>query len=395
MTKEQEKKIIDLKVRQQLKQAELERAENDEQLATITAEIESIKEQIQAVEDEVAEIKGENEEIIDEERKKMENVKEVRKVSVETAEERAARIEKVEKRAKELKEGRSITVASSKILVPDHQATELQGYPFKPVSSFIDHVNVKNLDGGETHQVAFVKDYAMGGLTAEGADYTDAEPTFGYATVAKAKITAYAELSEEVHKLPACDYEKEVMNGLNIALRKKMSEQAIKGAGATNTFKGITAASVEALKAEDKVELSAITPTSLDEIIYSYGGDEEVLGGGVLVLNKLDLKALAMLRDDVSQQRLHKIDYANQTIDGIPYIINSNLPALSASGTAAGTVCMLFGAPKGYEIDIFSPVEVMKSTDFKFKQGIVCYKASVFAGGNVTSYRSFLLVKKA
>ena len=56
---------------------------------------------------------------------------------------------------------------------------------------------------------------------------------------------------------------------------------------------------------------------------------------------------------------------------------------------------MLFGVPKGYDVAIFSPVEIMKSTDYKFKQGIVCYKASVFAGGNVGSYRAFVKVNKA
>ena len=43
---------------------------------------------------------------------------------------------------------------------------------------------------------------------------------------------------------------------------------------------------------------------------------------------------------------------------------------------------------------VFSPVEIGKSTDYKFKDGIVCYKASVFTGGNVVGYRGFVRVKK-
>jgi HK97 family phage major capsid protein len=405
MNKDQEKKLVDLKVRMALKQRALEDANPDEmdttELDKITAEIEEIKKDIEAVESEIAETKKEedaiNEENEDlkkeEERKKMAN-QEVKAVRIETAEERTAKVKEIEERAKALKEGRSITVASSNILLPKHQSDDLATYPFQPVSSLIDAVNVVNLDGGETYEKAFVKEYGTGGLTSEGADYTTAEPTFGYATISKAKITAYAELSEEVLKLPAVNYEAEVTKGVEIALKKKMSQQIIAGAGTTNTFKGITASGVEALEADDKVEASAITSTTLDEILFSFGGDEEVMGGGVLILNKLDLKAFATLRDEVNGLKIHNVDYKAKTIDGIPYIINSNLPALSDSNTATGTTCMLFGTPKGYDMTIFSPVEVMKSTDYKFKQGIVCYKASVFAGGNVGAYRSFIKVNK-
>ena len=43
---------------------------------------------------------------------------------------------------------------------------------------------------------------------------------------------------------------------------------------------------------------------------------------------------------------------------------------------------------------IFSPVEIKKSYDYKFKDGMIAYRASVFAGGNTTAYRGFMRVKK-
>lgn len=412
MTKDQETKLVDLKARMLVKQRELENANPDEmeasQLDEITAEIKKIKEEIIAVEEEIAEtdkaeevkteeeeaeeeaIKNENEDLIEEEERKKMDLKEI-KVKTMADEERAAKVKEREERAAALKEGRSVTVASSNILLPEHQADKLATYPFQTVTSFMDMVNVINLDGGETYEKAFVKNYGVGGTTAEAGDYANAEPTFGYATMSKAKITAYAELSEEVLKLPKLDYEAEVVKGIEVALKKKMAQQAIAGAGTTNTFKGITADGVEALEASDVVEISAVTDTTLDEILYSFGGDEEVMGTGVLILNKLDLKAFATLRN-TDGTKTYNVDYKAQTIDGIPYVINSNLTALGAA--EAGNTCMLFGTPKGYDVTIFSPVEIMKSTDYKFKQGIVCYKGSVFASGNVGSYRSFVKVNK-
>lgn len=405
------RKFIELKAKQLRAEEKLEdaieavkNAENDEELDDATAKAEDLKAEVErlraeldeaeaALEEEQKvdeEIQKENEDLKEEERNKMEN-REVRAVRVETAEERAAKMREVEERAKALKEGRSVTVASSNILVPDHSLKDLAPYPFQAVTSFVDEVNIINLDGGETYEKAFVKSYGTGDTTAEGADYATAEPTFGYATIAKAKITAYAEISEEVLKLPAANYEAEVTKGVEIALKKKMAQQVISGAGSTNTFKGITAAGVEALEASDVVSVSAVSDTTLDEILYSFGGDEEVLGSGVLILNKLDLKAFATLRN-TDGTKTYEVDYKAKTIDGIPYIINSNLPSLATA--EADTTCMLFGVPKGYDVAIFSPVEIMKSTDYKFKQGIVCYKASVFAGGNVGSYRAFVKVNK-
>lgn len=401
MTKDQEKKLVDLKVRMSLKQRALEEANPDNMEATtldeLTAEIEEIKKDIAEVEAEIEatnkveeEIQNENQDLMEEERKKMAN-QEVRAVRIETAEERTAKVKEIEERAKALKEGRSVTVASSNILLPKHQSNDLATYPFQPVSSFVDMVNVIDLDGGETYEKAFTKGYGTGGLTTEGADYTTAEPSFGYATIAKAKVTAYAEISEEVLKLPAVNYEAEIMKNMEIALKKKFSEQILNGAGTTNTFKGITANDVEALETTDVVEIDAITNTTLDEILYSFGGDEEVLGTGVLILNKKDLKSFATLRN-TDGTKTYEVDYKAQTIDGIPYVINSNLTDLNTA--SAGGTCMLFGVPKGYDVAIFSPVDIQKSTDYKFKQGIVCYKASVFAGGNVGSYRAFVKVNK-
>ena len=149
-----------------------------------------------------------------------------------------------------------------------------------------------------------------------------------------------------------------------------------------------------ALADSTPLEIAEITDTTLDDIVFAYGGDEEVEGGACLILNKNDLRAFAKLRT-AEGRKVHAIDYVAQTIDGIPYVINSNCKALSDSATAAGYYCIAYGSLKNYEVPVFSPVEIGKSTDYKFKDGIICYKASVFTGGNVVGYNGFLRVKKA
>ena len=207
------------------------------------------------------------------------------------------------------------------------------------------------------------------------------------------KITAYTEITEELEKLPSIPYQAEVLRNINISLKKKISEQILRGAGTTNTFTGIFSEAAVALADKAALEVEAITDSTLDDIVFAYGGDEEVEGGAVLILNKNDLRAFAGLKTQEGR-KVHSIDYVNKTIDGIPYIINSYCKAISDSNTVAGEYGIAYGALKNYEVPVFSPVEIGKSTDYKFKDGIISYKASVFTGGNVVGYNGFLRIKK-
>lgn len=300
----------------------------------------------------------------------------------------------LEKRGIDLKEKRTIVVSSDEILLPNHVDTNIASVPYNEVSTLVDKVKVVNLVGGETYTKAFVKSSGEAGLTGEGEAYHETEPQFGYCTVTKVKVTAYTEITEELEKLPAIAYQSEVLKNINVSLRKKISQQILKGAGDSNTFTGIFSDKAVALADSTPLQIKEITDTTLDEIVFAYGGSEDVEGGAVLILNKNDLRAFAKLRTPEGR-KVHIIDYVAQTIDGIPYVINSNCKAVSDPSTSAGDYTMAYGALDNYEVPVFSPVEIAKSTDYKFKDGIVCYKSSVFTGGNVVGYNGFLRVKKS
>jgi len=301
--------------------------------------------------------------------------------------------EKLEQRGASLRENRVIQVSSEEILLPETTASGLAPVPFAQVSTLVDRVNVINLNGGETYKKSFVKSNGIAGTTLEGQPYSETEPAFGYLTISKVKITAYTEITEELEKLPAIPYQAEVLRNINISLKKKISEQILRGAGTTNTFTGIFSDAAVALADKAALEIEAITDSTLDDIVFAYGGDEEIEGGAVLILNKNDLRAFAGLKTQEGR-KVHTIDYVNKTIDGIPYIINSHCKAIADSNTVAGEYVIAYGALKNYEVPVFSPVEIGKSTDYKFKDGIISYKASVFTGGNVVGYNGFLRIKK-
>ncbi len=313
--------------------------------------------------------------------------------AVTTEEKSAVSKEILEKRGLDLREKRAVQVSQDEILLPQHTDNTLAAYPFSEVSSLVDNINLVNLNGGETYKKTFVKESATSGFSAEGADYNEVEPEFGYVTITKCKITAYTEITEELEKLPSVDYQAEVIKNIKTSLKKKLSYEILKGAGTANNFTGLFSDKAVALADTTDLPISEINENTLDDIIFAYGGNEDVEGGAVLILNKNDLRAFASLRTKEGR-KVHTIDYVSHTIDGIPYIINSNTSAISNAQTPVGTYAIAYGSLKNYEVAVFSPVEIAKSNDYKFKQGIISYKASVFVGGNVIGYKGFVRVVK-
>lgn len=326
-----------------------------------------------------------------------------------------APVKAYDKRGKALKDGAGVKF-SARIATPKvkaslsveqtapvvHTAPDLN-QTVNPISALIDMVKAVPLQGGETYQRGFVKDYGAegAGATEEGAAYNDVEPSFGYVTIEKQKVTAYTEEPEEMQKLPNADYDSVIEGSVSKAIRRFLSRQILIGDGTTANLKGIfynpTKAAEQVIDPATDIEtITAIDDGTLDEIIYSFGGDEEVEGVATLILNKQDLKAFAKLRDKQGR-KVYTIVNRGQTgtIDGVPFVINSACAAVSDSKTAAGAYEMAYGYLQSYELAIFSDIDVRRSDDYKFKNGQTAFRASMFAGGSVAAWNGFIRVKKA
>lgn len=287
-------------------------------------------------------------------------------------------------------------ISSTTAAMAGHAAAEI--IPgFNNVSSLIDRVRVTPLVGGESYKRPYVVGYGSnGGATAEGTDYNTSEPTFAYAEIKREKITAYCEEPEEMQKLPDADYDSVIDDSVTRAVKRYASRMILLGDGSTSQFMGIFANPVSggAIDAATDISLSAIDADTLDEIIYSYGGDEDTEDGAVLILSKKDLKAFAKVKDKNGRKVYTIKNNGNVgTIDEVPYIINSACNDLAAA--SADDYCMAYGALSNYEVGVFSDLEATKSTEYKFKQGMTAYKAVAFMGGNVVAKNGFVRVKKA
>jgi HK97 family phage major capsid protein len=302
--------------------------------------------------------------------------------------------------AEDFPEFRAVTIGASN-LVTQAKYSNILIPKFNEVSGVIDVVNAIPMNGGESYTQGFEIQSGTGDYTAETDSYVTADPTFGYVAIQKAKITAYSELTDEAKKLPNVDYQSRVGANMVIAIRKKLAAQIMLGGGTNNQLTGIFNAPTNVMPvALVDIPMSVIDETTLDLIVFSYGGDENVEGGQYLILNKKDLAAFAAVRATTGQ-KLYNITLngnvgtiSSDNSYAVNFIVNSNCPAMSDPTVPANTYCMAYGSPAAYELPVFSQIEVMESIDFKFQTGQLAFRSSIWSGGNVVKYRGFTRIQK-
>ncbi|WP_312474174.1 phage major capsid protein [Neobacillus sp.] len=295
---------------------------------------------------------------------------------------------------------RALTIGSGKVVTPTHSSNQLnQG--FNEVSSLVDQVKSIPLQGGEAYKSGFIVSSGDADYTTEGADYYESDPKTDFVQINKAEITTYFEVSEQVAKLGGDYYLTFALGAARTAIRKKLAQQILVGTGGANSLVGIFKAPANVIPTTSDLTITAIDADTLDKIVFGYGGDESVEGNCSLILNKQTLSDFSKLRT-ASGDRYYKIKLdatgnagtiSSQDSFEVPFIINS--AAKKFADATSGEFFMAYGRALAYEMPIFSGLDIQESRDFKFKSGQICIKGSVFAGGNVSSYKGFTRIKKA
>ena len=299
--------------------------------------------------------------------------------------------DEIEQRATDLLAGKAVKMSFASvnqrakttdtgILIPKHYDNNIREQIFPTVSSIYDMFTFMNVDGGESFTMPFDKSKTEAGVTAEGTPYHDIEGSFDYVEIGKKKLTAYFEISEEMLKLPKADYEAYLRAELYKALKRKIISLAINDDG-TNGFAGILSTTnsntLKVCPADKDFTIDAMDSKLLRKIQFAYGYNDEVEAPETLFMNKNDIRTLALL-DGKNQQYAYDFDSKRKTLDNVPFCTPSVIPAYNAAKAA---MCGFYGDVSTYTIAIFSPVEVQRSTDYKFKENMVAYRASVFVGG--------------
>jgi len=324
------------------------------------------------------------------------------KVKPNEVESRAASFAKTGRMAIPASETRSTLLSGGAIAAP----AGVGGIndPANTVSSIIDLVNVEDMTGMGSYQEAFVSAWASAGAGSEGTVANASDPTFKIANIIPFDIDVVSYVSKQIRKQTPLQYAQKVQAGALKALRKKVVDYIVSGNGSTEPFGIPVAADKNAVATCDtlKVTSSTIDDGTLRDIVFAYGGDENVGAGARLILNKNDLIAFGDVRGTSEKKAVYEIipdgDNPNVGIikDGglsVPYVFCSDVTALSDSTYSDADIStMIYGNPANYKLGLFGDFEVAVSEDYKFGEGLLTVRGEVMVGGNVVVDKGFLVV---
>lgn len=272
-------------------------------------------------------------------------------------------------------QARALTVAGGTLVQPT-KVDGINDIPGAKYSSIIDFVKVVNCVGMGSHRVAYVdSDAAAAANQTEGqAAVTATLGTFGFVDIRPESVAVLDYISKQAKKQTTLQYAAKVKEQAVIALRRKAAQ--------------VVTTALRESELNQTVEGAAIDAKTLRTITMNYGGDESVIGGAHLVLNKADLLAFGDVRGTNEKKALYEIiPEGNGTTGTIReggvsarYIINSNIPAGE----------LYYGNLQGLELDLFSDYEVKVSEDFAFDKLMDAIRGDVELGSGVIVKHGFI-----
>ena len=272
-------------------------------------------------------------------------------------------------------QSRALMISTGNLVQP----TKIDGIndlPGAKVSSIIDLVKIVNCVGMGSHRIAYVNaDAAAAGEHTEGeAAGTANLGDFKFVDIHPTSVAVLDYISKQAKKQTTLQYAAKVREQAMVALRKKAAQ--------------IVTAALAASELNTTVAGKAIDASTLRAIAMNYGGDESVVGGAHLVLNKKDLLKFGDVRGTNEKKALYEIIPDGNGNTGtikegglaVRYIINSNL----TEGT------LYYGNLQALELDLFSDYEIKVSEDFAFDKLMDTIRGDVELGADVTVKGGFI-----
>ncbi|MCX4384546.1 MAG: phage major capsid protein [Clostridia bacterium] len=320
------------------------------------------------------------------------------------------RIERANAFVKEMKtsisaeEIRSVLVASGGIAKP----TLVGGIkdPFNELITITDQVEVIDMTGAGAYKEAFMKSSQEASNKTDGSAQSGADPKFGAVVISPEEIAVTTYVSKQLEKVSPLNYLNKVTASALVALKVKLAQKTVEkiksctDEESNKMYVPYNASATNGMLASGK---GAINDKTLRNIVLAYGGEANVYGNATLYLSKTDLIAFGDVRGTNEKKAVYEItpDAQNPNIgtikDGgltVPYCIVPSLSALSgtAQSSAADVQTMIYGSPKNYELALFGDYSVEVSKDYKFAEGLLTVLGSVTTGGAIVVDKGFIVV---
>lgn len=303
---------------------------------------------------------------------------------------------------------KSVTLATGTLAQPTGAGTDIRDALGYGVGAIIDQVYVQDLNG----MSAYLEPYVISEPDAKGAKVTTAagtaraasdDPKLGVAKIAPYELTTTSYVDRNISRLTPANYYAKIFAMAMKSMRRSTVGMIFNGDGqSTNDMFGVkTAKNMAGSPIYASLDVEEVGPDLLTELMFAYGGDEELGGNCRLYLNKKDLLALGKLRGTNEKQRLFDIvpDAANPNTGTIreggtivPYSISSKLTALSTSQKGSSAIqTMVYGDPMNYELGLFGPYTVRVDESVKAVERMLTILGDAMVGGNLIVDKGFVV----
>lgn len=380
-----------------------------EERASLAAELEGevTEERLAEIETRIGELEDEEREI----RQKAEKSAEVRRsllgeareMPEDSREQRAIQTKETGRLSVEAAEVRSTLIGTDSLAKPTRTGNEIHD-ALTGISSIIDQVQVTDLTGCQAYEEAYVKTEMSAGTRTDGsANGSPSDPVFRVAKLNPYIVNVTSYVSKNISRLTPIAYEDKVKSLAIKALRQKVIDLIVNGA--EGSFDGIKIAKNtknEAIYDTLEVNSTAIGADTLKNIVFAYGGSDEMGGNARLFLTKEDLAAFGKVRGTNEKKALFEItpDAGNPNTGVIkegglivPYSICSKLTSLSTATQGETAVqTMVYGDPQNFELGLFGPYSIEVSRDYKFAEGLLTIMGECMVGGNIVVDKGFVVV---
>lgn len=272
-------------------------------------------------------------------------------------------------------QARALTVASGNLVQPT-KVSGINELPGVQVSSIIDLVKVVNCTGMGSHKIAYRKAGASAAAAqTEGeAAATATLADFDFVTITPTSYAVLDFISKQAKKQTTLQYAAKVREQAMVALRLRAVEVVTAALRASDLLQTVTGAAIDA--------------KTLRTITMTYGNDESILGGAMLLLNKKDLLKFGDVRGTNEKRALYEITADANGNTGtireggltVRYCINSRIPEGE----------LYYGNPQALELDLFSDYEVKVSEDFAFDKLMDTIRGDVEMGADVVVQNGWL-----
>ena len=285
------------------------------------------------------------------------------------------------------------TTFSGSLVAPTGGSTQINDGTAAQVSTLINQVRVETFEGLSAYEEGYIQSIqeASAGSpgTVGGTARKASDPVWKKAKLMAHEVSVTSFVDRNLSRLSPAAYAAKCQTYALLGLQRKVNALICNGDDlASHEVFGLT--NGKNTDGENifstAADITAINEDTLRNLVFGYGGDEEVSSQARLVLNKLSLDAFGKIKLKADDNRkLYKITQTGNTgtiEEGgliVPYTLSS----------AIGSKTIAYGDPLAYLLALFGPYSIRVDESVKSVERMIAILGDVLVGGNLTVDKGF------